>query len=764
MRYNILSICLCSILLLASCQEDNYTVADDTILRDGSIGFGTTTTETSVLRTRAVDNVHIGDSCFVSVDVEPIPDPIPQTRAALIDETTLTTMGVTGYLTIGGSFNNSATANYLINEKVSKNGTDWKYTNTKYWPSSTADKVSFFAYAPYFVPIPGGGAQTTSLDFVKKGVPTISYTAFADPDWQYDLMVGVPLMNRTKPAVNSPLQFTMKHVLSSIGFTVTGNGEKFNEINIQGIYRTGTLSMDITNGINWYGYSDLSTKITAPQAGIGRTIIASAAVQQVHTNDGYIMVVPQDVPEGAELVIELGDVEIKRIKLKSILAKWEPGKRYIYNLKFKNPDEIEIDLTDEESNCFLLNPIPNKNVTYKLPIKQVNRFWGNTTYNNHTPSNKIEETEAWQVGLLWQDKQNMVRASGENNITISKSTGNGINDYYAIRIPKGAAVKAGNFLVGVSSNGSVPSLNEISAGVTNILWSWHIWITDYNPYGTKAGAIASGSGTKTPVPSGNLYTYVDGNLGHGDRVVWGRGDYKYILDRNVGALAPTNTSQLHTDGMFTYQFGRKDPFPADVPLYDINGNPVPYTISANIYDYGSNTPVNPKPTMAWSVQHPLRFLTMLPANENSEGNTLSANDGRWCYDINGLYCNWNDKTVTDAKRKSLFDPSPQKFRMPVNGTWSGMINRYDYYNYQTGLNDPPYIYPIAYDRDPTLGQMVYDEYGEIHIWSATPLNNDDTFEAGRGSAYSLNVYYNGPNPSYEGTPAKATTRAVRSVQ
>lgn len=751
-------------MLLASCQEDNYTVVDDTILRDGSIGFGTTTTETSVLRTRAVDNVHIGDSCFVSVDVEPIPDPIPQTRAALIDETTLTTMGVTGYFTLGGDFNNSATANYLINEKVSKNGTDWKYTNTKYWPSSTADKVSFFAYAPYFVPIPGGGAQTTSLDFMTKGVPTINYTAFADPDWQYDLMVGVPLMNRTKPAVNSPLQFTMKHVLSSIGFTVTGNGEKFNEINIQGIYRTGTLSMDITNGINWYGYSDLSTKITALQAGIGRTIIASAAVQQVHTNDGYIMVVPQDVPEGAELVIELGDVEIKRIKLKSILAKWEPGKRYIYNLKFKNPDEIEIDLTDEESNCFLLNPIPNKNVTYKLPIKQVNRFWGNTTYNNHTPSNKIEETEAWQVGLLWQDKQNMVRASGENNITISKSTGNGINDYYAIRIPKGAAVKAGNFLVGVSSNGSVPSLNEISAGVTNILWSWHIWITDYNPYGTKAGAIASGSGTKTPVPSGNLYTYVDGNLGHGDRVVWGRGDYKYILDRNVGALAPTNTSQLHTDGMFTYQFGRKDPFPADVPLYDINGNPVPYTISANIYDYGSNTPVNPKPTMAWSVQHPLRFLTMLPANENSEGNTLSANDGRWCYDINGLYCNWNDKTVTDAKGKSLFDPSPQKFRMPVNGTWSGMINRDDYYNYQTGLNDPPYIYPIAYDRDPTLGQMVYDEYGEIHIWSATPLNDDDTFEAGRGSAYYFSMYFWGPNPSDQGTPAKATTRAVRSVQ
>ena len=762
MRYNILSICLFSILLLASCQEDNYTVADDTILRDGSIGFGTTTTETSVLRTRAVDNVHIGDSCFVSVDVEPIPDPIPQTRAALIDETTLTTMGVTGYLTVGGSFNSSATANYLINEKVSKNGTDWSYTNTKYWPSNIADKVSFFAYAPY-IETGSNFAQTTKFTF-GPGAPTVKYTSLRDDGYNCDLMVSSPLVDKTRPNTNTALEFTMKHVLSSIGFTVTGYGEQFNEINIVGIYRTGTLSMDIRSGVNWQNLADISTAADAPKPKINGTITTSATQQQVHTNDGYVMVVPQTVPDNAELVIKNGITEIKRVKLKPILAKWEPGKRYIYNLKFKNPDEVEIDLTAEESNCFLLNPIPNKNVTYKLPIKQVNRFWGNPTYNNHTPSNKIEGAEQWKVGLLWQDKQNMVRPTGENNITISKSTGNGINDYYAIRIPKGAAVKAGNFLVGVSSNGSVPSLNEISAGVTNILWSWHIWITDYNPYGTKAGAIASGSGTKTPVPSGNLYTYVDGNLGNGDREVWGRGDYKYILDRNVGALAPTNTSQLHTDGMFTYQFGRKDPFPADVPLYDINGNPVPYTISANIYDYGSNTPVNPKPTMAWSVQHPLRFLTMLPANENSEGNTLSANDGRWCYDINGLYCNWNDKTVTDAKGKSLFDPAPQKFRMPVNGTWSGMINRYDYYNYQTGLNDPPYIYPIAYDRDPTLGQMVYDEYGEIHIWSATPLNNDDTFEAGRGSAYSLNVYYNGPNPSYEGTPAKATTRAVRSVQ
>lgn len=757
MRYNILSICLFSILLLTSCQEDNYTISDDTILSDGSIGFVTTTTETSEFRTRAVDNVHIGDSCFVSVNVEPIPDPIPQTRAALIDKTTLTTMGVTGYLTIGGSFNSSATANYLINEKVSKNGTDWSYTNTKYWPSNTADKVSFFAYAPY-IETGSNFAQTTKFTF-GPGAPTVKYTSLRDDGYNCDLMVSSPLVDKTRPNTNTALEFTMKHVLSSIGFTVTGYGEQFNEINIVGIYRTGTLSMDIRSGVNWQNLADISTAADAPKPKINGTITTSATQQQVHTNDGYVMVVPQTVPDNAELVIKNGITEIKRVKLKPILAKWEPGKRYIYNLKFKNPDEVEIDLTAEESNCFLLNPITDKNVTYKLPIKQVNRFWGNTTFNNYTPSNKIEGAEQWKVGVLWQDKQNMVRPTGENNITISKSTGNGIDDYYSIRIPKGATIKAGNFLVGISSNGNAPSLTETSAGVTNILWSWHIWITDYNPYGTKGSAVVSGNGTKTTIAGGNLYTYIDGALGTGDNTVWGTKKYSYILDRNVGALIPNHTSQSYKDGMMTYQFGRKDPLPGDVPLYDINGASVTYT---NANNYSITSPTSPKTTLAWSVYHPLRFINGISSTYYPDA--ASDNSGRWCTDYDGNIGSWHDPSVTDASGKSLFDPSPQKFRVPINGAWSGIVKKSSVYDRETGYNDAPYIYPIAYTRNPTNGGIGTNEYGEVYIWSGTPMVADGANKPGRGGAYSLYLSYYSPEPSYKGTPAKATARAIRSVQ
>ena len=235
MKHNILSIILLCAFLITSCNGDKILVTGDTTIKDISIAFKTNA-DTDNFRTKLVDNINIGDSCTVSVDVEPLPYKIPQTRASLIDNNNLTTMGVTGYYTKGGEFDaSSSMANYLVNERVFNNGTEWVYTNIKYWPSDPSDRISFFVYAPYFMARADDGAQSTVLNFAKKGIPTISYTSFADKDLQYDLMVGVPLMNNSKPAINTPLNFTMKHVLSSIGFTVTGNGEKFDNIYIQGI-------------------------------------------------------------------------------------------------------------------------------------------------------------------------------------------------------------------------------------------------------------------------------------------------------------------------------------------------------------------------------------------------------------------------------------------------------------------------------------------------------------------------------------------------
>lgn len=64
--------------------------------------------------------------------------------------------GVLAYYTEQADFANTNKPNFMWNQKVTHNGTNWEYTPVKYWPTKVGDKVSFFAYAPY---VEGGDAN-----------------------------------------------------------------------------------------------------------------------------------------------------------------------------------------------------------------------------------------------------------------------------------------------------------------------------------------------------------------------------------------------------------------------------------------------------------------------------------------------------------------------------------------------------------------------------------------------------------------------------
>ena len=86
-------------------------------------------------------------------------------------------------------------------------------------------------------------------------------------------------------------------------------------------------------------------------------------------------------------------------------------------------------------------------------------------------------------------------------------------------------------------------------GTGNILWSWHIWVTDYNP------DITGNTSVFTPANKRKQkYTY--------------RCDDQYpMMDRNLGANAgytevPDTEEERSSANGFHYQWGRKDPFPS----------------------------------------------------------------------------------------------------------------------------------------------------------------------------------------------------------
>ena len=85
-------------------------------------------------------------------------------------------------------------------------------------------------------------------------------------------------------------------------------------------------------------------------------------------------------------------------------------------------------------------------------------------------------------------------------------------------------------------------------GTGDILWSWHIWVTDYSP------DPLGNTDVSTPVEK-RKQKYVNSS----------QGDQLPMMDRNLGAMAgytevPTTELERSKANGFHYQWGRKDPF------------------------------------------------------------------------------------------------------------------------------------------------------------------------------------------------------------
>lgn len=99
-----------------------------------------------------------------------------------------------------------------------------------------------------------------------------------------------------------------------------------------------------------------------------------------------------------------------------------------------------------------------------------------------------------------------------------------------------------------------------------ILWSWHIWVTDYNPDATGTQGVDDPNKRKLKFSYNNAAT-----------------NQLPMMDRNLGAMAgyvtvPTTQIEKSKTNGFHYQWGRKDPFPSS---YTNNPTITSITLPAN---------------------------------------------------------------------------------------------------------------------------------------------------------------------------------------
>jgi len=251
------------------------------------------------------------------------------TRAGVAGATTETALktgdmkdvgfGVFAYYTNDETYGQSSIPNFMYNQQVkwqtSPNPASWTYTPVKYWPneygseaaSDDADKVSFFAYAPWVQVAPATGKLSGTDNDATSGIvalsrnssvgdPLVKYignfttTNYVDLCWgvykesawnlvqtgaaQDGLTSGMPWLDVQRPkGVDQKLKFTFNHALAQLNIQIDADvdlqdhGESdaiagqtkvyVRSFTIEGIAEKGTLNLNNTevDKANWLDFN-----------------------------------------------------------------------------------------------------------------------------------------------------------------------------------------------------------------------------------------------------------------------------------------------------------------------------------------------------------------------------------------------------------------------------------------------------------------------------------------------------------------------------
>lgn len=254
--------------------------------------------------------------------------------------------------------------------------------------------------------------------------------------------------------------------------------------------------------------------------------------------------------------------------------------------RYFEPIELKINTLagaiQPKSNSYIVAP---DGIPILIPVERANESELGT---------QLGTSDAYTAELVWTDNSNGVATN--SNIRMIKEVGNGNGGYVLVR--PGSA--KGNAVVAIKNASN------------KILWSWHIWVTDYVP-----------------------------------TTQW--------MDRNLGAINYIQ-GQIGHNGLL-YQWGRKDPFigsasnQAEAPIYNAAGTKVSHSYSSA----NANS-------LAKAVAQPSHFITAptIGSLKDWYTSTNQHNDALW-----GAV-----KTVYDPCPPGYCVPSLIGGASP----WAGLVN------------------------------------------------------------------------------------------
>ena len=247
----------------------------------------------------------------------------------------------------------------------------------------------------------------------------------------------------------------------------------------------------------------------------------------------------------------------------------------------------------------------------------------------------------------------------------------------------------------------------------NIVWSWHIWVTD----------------------KPEVFDYQNNGIPQSG----GLTDGYYCMDRNLGATDATALGDYETFGLY-YQWGRKDPFIGDKQeertrdqenggwkdVVKPFGNSSTLTICNTAYTQAKWESISTSTeigTIAYATANPMTFLysgTGNVANWLNVKGLSKEEKNAICYDP--------DKSLWRPFQKSNYDPCPVGYQVPRMAMWVALSSDNSVVTpYKGFVNSTPAgasaWYPMAGYRSahPSDGgslMSVQNEYGFVQLWTS----------------------------------------------
>lgn len=182
----------------------------------------------------------------------------------------------------------------------------WIYYPTRYWPASSTDKISFFAYAPHSSALAQTDGSITTDTTADQ--PALSVTLPSRQRSQADLLISYPMLNKTSNDVVSgalPLSFT--HALSSIDFSAQSTIGTITITSLKVYYtstvkRSGKVSLSTgtwLSGTLQGSYSNIDGSTDARKDTIVLSSVSVGSTStSLTTSTNHLLLIPQSISAG----------------------------------------------------------------------------------------------------------------------------------------------------------------------------------------------------------------------------------------------------------------------------------------------------------------------------------------------------------------------------------------------------------------------------------------------------------------------------------